>query len=523
MNPSFFYWRENYMSALGDYVHLRKSSYLKKGISRFENGAPQFEDWTHLGVIHEINEILKLQAEAAAIEKQYNDFFYGETGKKSGLARVRSIMEAAVEQKIQETFQLKAGEFSSSNLSIGETVLSKKMNEIAKQSKSDLKEIDRLSPNNQKAAMQNRIKDLEALFNLDIYSQTSAPEAQARIARAKAKLAEISAAIDRKFEGIGDITRESSIKDINDIISEFNRQAPAHDEAGAAFEWLLPMIQFRGTTLADEALREKMLSIMDAANLGESVNPLKVIDSTKEGVLEKVFQGKRVEVSATSIRNKIDVIATIKDEDKNESGKRASRKYAISAKNESGSSIHANLVSNTSLSQLLLFTAGAQTGTHYLNVVSTWDGTKPGGEKEAGSASDMGEVIAANQAIKRLLFASALEGYDKDNPAELLIVNMQGNEGKDPYIKVFNIKALIHNLGQHLTEDKYSNLFSLGGKKGSFPDTYTVPQEWIGGKEKSHEAAAVRIRNLISKINETKISIALGAIQFADYIQEKSN
>lgn len=504
------------MSALGDYVHLRKSSYLKKGISRFEDGAPQFEDWTHLGVIHEVNEIYKLQAEAAIIEKQYNDFFYGQTGKKSGLVRVRSIMESAVEQKIQETFQLKAGQFSSSNLSIGETALSKKMNEIAKQSKTDLKEIDRLSPSNQAVAMKNRIADLEKLFNLDIYSQTSAPEAQARIARAKAELAKISAAIDSKFKGTGDITRESSIKEINDIISEFNRQALPHDEAGVAFEWLLPMIQFRGTTLADEALREKMLSVMDTANLGENTSPLKVIDSTKEGVLEKVFQGKRVEVSATSIRNKIDVIATIKDEEKDESGKRSSQKYAISAKNESGSSIHANLVSNTTLSQLLLFTAGTQTGTHYLNVISTWDGTKPNGEKEAGSASDMAEVIAANQAIKRLLFASALEGYDKDNPAELLIVNMQGGEGKDPYIKVFNIKALIHNLGQHLTEDKYSNLFN-------FPDTYTVPQEWVGGKEKSHEAAAIRVRNLIGKINSTKISIGLGATQFADYIQEKGN
>ena len=98
----------------------------------------------------------------------------------------------------------------------------------------------------------------------------------------------------------------------------------------------------------------------------------------------------------------------------------------VSAKSITGKQI--KLVQETTLYRTLLLSQDYNFATHYLNMVS--------GSSQGGWA-DSAQIYQANRLIKGLILKLGAQGYDANNPSELLIVNNR----KEAHIYVYNLKS----------------------------------------------------------------------------------
>ena len=131
--------------------------------------------------------------------------------------------------------------------------------------------------------------------------------------------------------------------------------------------------------------------------------------------------------------------------------------------------------------------------THYLNVISASRGD--------GSVNTS-QILEANRLVKSLALKMGAEGYDINNPAEILVVNNR----KEKHIYVYNLKALIYMIVDAMVnQGKYTNVI-----KG-LPDNYKVSQNF-------ENTAENRIGKLVQVLNNIKITGVLSGAQLTAYL-----
>ena len=136
--------------------------------------------------------------------------------------------------------------------------------------------------------------------------------------------------------------------------------------------------------------------------------------------------------------------------------------------------------------------------THYLNVVSA-----SGGNGKINPS----QVLQANRLVKGLALKMGAEGYDINNPAELLIVNNR----KEKHIYVYNLKALIY-----IIVDAMINQGKYTGVIRGLSDDFTIKQKFEDTKEN-------RIGKLVQAINNIKIIGTLSGTQLNAYLNLLQN
>ena len=232
-----------------------------------------------------------------------------------------------------------------------------------------------------------------------------------------------------------------------------------------------------------------MQSLIKSNNQGESRLFIDYPDFLKmsDSELSTSVDAENFKMNIKNIRSKIDVVIQYEI---------APGKYkSIPVSAKSVAEQHVKLVDSTNLYNILLFSKNYNFIKHYLNVI-TWS-------DDGGRASD-NQIIQANRLVRGLIMQLAAQGFDINNPAELLIVH----DINQKRIKVYNLKALIYLIQQQIQNgnQKYDNLI-----QGFYGDEYTIKQSF-------EDTVQNRLRVVFNEIRRKQLSAFIYGSQLQDYL-----
>ena len=478
------------MSAITEYIHFYQSNYDKWGINR--KGTIKSDSLTASfaqirNQIKDQSEVSILLAEAKQIEKDYNDLFFPKTPTDFS-----KILAEVAQETLQKQFGAAAGKINTSNFNI-------ESNDLSQQYKKQIEEIRKKIEvaNLQQTAtakqILNQIEKLsQVLLNLD-NSKIDSILLNNRIQKAKFELQKIKAKIFQETGLDKKVNFSSDIQTINKLIQQFNRSFTWYNQRGDLFEWLLPLIQLKSTQLVGDELKTAMKTIVGTGNLGGAITSITFpdfLDMTNEQLSESI-NSKKIQMRIADVRNKTDVMI------KYDIGNGKYQDLAVSAK--SVTDRHIKLVEQTSLYRVLVFSKNYNFIKHYLNVIS-WS--------VKGGRAPKDQIIEANRLVKSLIMQLAAQGFDLNNPSELLIMH----NVKERKINVYNIKVLVYLIKNQIMagNNKYSNLIKIKGS--TFEDDFTIQQQFETTVEQ-------RLNNLLNEINNIKITAHIYGTQLDNYLE----
>lgn len=311
---------------------------------------------------------------------------------------------------------------------------------------------------------------------------------QTRIAQARATLEEMK---KRFQEDSGVVIPSADISTLNKFIQEFNRSFTWYNQRSDLFEWLLPLIKLKSVNLGTDALKVEMKSLIGSNNLGKGFTHIEFSDilNVSPENLSTGIDAKDLNIQIADVRNKTDVIINYPIGDSFED-------IAVSAKSVTGQ--HVKLVEATSLYRVLVFSQNYDFIKHYLNVIS-WS-------SNGGKAAE-NDILEANRLAKGLIMQLGAEGFDLNNPSQLLIVH--NPKATDRKIKVYNLKALVYLIQREIINgnSKYKNVIR------GLDDRYTIEQPFADTVEK-------RLNYLLQQINQVKVTAHIYGTGLNQYVNE---
>lgn len=422
--------------------------------------------------------------QAKALQDQYNDLFYNHSNDNADFT---AALQQFVQQKLDQKFGLMAGNFNSSNLSVDRTELYGKLKKAIDSTRKKIGKIN-LDKNMNLKTFMNRINVLQGLLEQNQFNNIA--EIQPQLSNAKAELKQVAQEINKMIlDGGGkSIITDNDInfQKIANIIQQFNRVPLLYNQAGDLFEWVLPFIQLQSSNLAKQAMVQKMNELAKERVQGDTYIKIEMPDLLDNSLVDQDIIMDRINISTISTRSKTDVIISYID-----------NQNQLQTKNVSAKSItgkHIKLAQETTLYRTLLLSQDYNFATHYLNMVS--------GSSQGGWA-DSAQIYQANRLIKGLILKLGAQGYDANNPSELLIVNNR----KEAHIYVYNLKALVYLIQNAMIETgKYTNLI-----KG-MPDNYKIQQKY------QKDGSSTRILNIIRETQNVKITANLNGSALNQYL-----
>lgn len=475
------------MSAIGDYVHFYQQNYITHGINKIHDTPSQ--KWNDAVVafknnLNISNEISVLMQQAKALQDQYNDLFYNHSNDNADFT---AALQQFVQQKLDQKFGLMAGNFNSSNLSVDRTELYGKLKKAIDSTRKKIGKIN-LDKNMNLKTFMNRINVLQSLLEQNQFNNIA--EIQPQLSNAKAELKQVAQEINKMIlDGGGkSIITDNDIKfqKIANIIQQFNRVPLLYNQAGDLFEWVLPFIQLQSSNLAKQAMVQKMNELAKERVQGDTYIKIEMPDLLDNSLVDQDIIMDRINISTISTRSKTDVIISYID-----------NQNQLQTKNVSAKSItgkHIKLAQETTLYRTLLLSQDYNFATHYLNMVS--------GSSQGGWA-DSAQIYQANRLIKGLILKLGAQGYDANNPSELLIVNNR----KEAHIYVYNLKALVYLIQKAMVQQgKYTNLIR------GMSDNYKINQIY------QKEGPSSRILNIIRETQNVKITAILSGAALNQYL-----
>ena len=468
---------------LGDYVHYNQLNYNKFGINRITENPS--EGWAQAAqqLINEINvsnEINELMNQAKEMEDIYNNLYYGTGDSDAQSQKFREAMHQASQELLQEKFGLMAGNVNVNNLGVDASQQYTKLRAAIKATRDKI-QINTIKQNDSANKMIKEIQKLEQLFDED--SMKNLDFAQQRISEAKNFIKQLEHQLTQETNVSLSL---SDVETLNKIIREFTQDPLPYNQAGDLFEWIAPYIELRASNLGKEELVKEMKKLSKSSNLGEAQISIEMPDLLNSENLEVDITQNNISIKTISARSKTDVVVSYKDN----KGKEF-KNIQVSAKSVSGK--HIKLVQETSLYRVFMLSHHYIFATHYLNVVSSSN----------GKGNNLpNQIIQANRLAKALTLKMGAEGYDLNNPAEVLVVNNR----KERKIHVYNLKALVYIIMDAMVnEGKYTNVI-----KG-LSDDFSLNQSF----EKTTEN---RIGKLVKKLNDIKLTGVLSAGQLNTYL-----
>ena len=477
------------MSAIGDYIHFHQKNYITHGINQLHDSPS--EKWgdavaAFKNELNISNEIQNLMQQAKYLESQYNDLFYGNNSSSDNTDFLKTLQEF-VQNKLDEKFGLMAGTFNAKNLSVDRTELYTKLKKAIDSTRKKIGKIN-LDKDITLNSFMNKINQLQLLLQQDQFKNIS--EIQPKLNEAKTELNTITKNIEKMINeagGKGKINNDDiNFLKLANIIQQFNRVPLLYNQAGDLFEWILPFIQLQSSNLAKQAMVEKMNELAKEKVQGGTYIKIEMPDLLDNQLVDEDILMDRINISTISTRSKTDVVISYKDNNNQIQTRN------VSAKSITGKYI--KLAQETTLYRTLLLSSDYRFATHYLNIIS--------GSPEGGWA-DASNIYQANRLIKGLILKLGAQGYDTNNPAELLIVNNR----KEAHIYVYNLKALVYLIQNAMIETgKYTNLI-----KG-MPDNYKIQQKY------QKDGPSTRILNIIRETQNVKITANLNGSALNQYL-----
>ena len=333
----------------------------------------------------------------------------------------------------------------------------------------------------------NKINQLQSLLQQNQFKNIA--EIQPRLNEAKKELTVVAKNIEKMINQAGGknkITNDDvNFLKVKNIIQQFNRVPLLYNQAGDLFEWVLPFIQLQSSNLSKQAMVQTMNELVKQVQ-GDTYIQVDMPDLLDNELIDEDILMDRINISTISTRSKTDVIISYTD-----------NKNQLQTKNVSAKSItgkHIKLAQQTTLYRTLLLSQNYRFATHYLNVIS--------GSNKGGYA-DNSQIYQANRLIKGLILKFGAQGYDINNPSELLIVNNR----KQAHIYVYNLKALIYLIQKAIINDnKYTNLIQ------GMPDSYKIDQIY------QNDGPSTRILNIIRETQNVKITANLNSSALNQYL-----
>ena len=476
------------MSTFGNYIHLHKENYQRWGTSRSKTRPS--ESWSvvrkqFIDEINTANEIQSLMLEAKQLEIQYNNLFYN--GKAPN--NFQAALEEFVQNKLNQQFGLLAGKFNPNNLSV--TVdngqLRAQLERAIKKTKEKIGEIQIEKTITLKTFM-NRLNKINSLLSQNEFKNIQA--IQPRLKEAQQELDIIMKKTQQMIKESGgkiQLTRQNTdVQTIMKIIRDFNRTPTLYNQAGSLFEWILPFIIFQSSNLGKQELMKAMQTLQTKVK-GEDYIKIEAPNLLDNQLTDIDIKMDNVQIRTQSVRSKTDVTIQYK----NNKNQLVSKQ--VSAKNIKEKDL--KLVESTTLYNVLLLSGNYRFANHYLNIITS--------SEEYGKSS-LERILQANRMIKALIWKLSAEGYDLNNPSQLLIVNNKS----ESHIYVYNLKALIYIIQQNVLagQKKYVDMI----KNPS--DTFTITQN------RQEEGASSRINKIMQSIKNVKITGRLKSNGLDEYL-----
>lgn len=480
------------MSAITEYVHYNQKNYDNWGINRVntiksDSMTNSFEQMRNR--ITNIGELNKLLQQAQKIEQDYNQIFF-----PSQQTQFSQLLAEAAQETLYQQFGAAAGTIDKSSFDV-------KRNQVAANYKNKIKavrekiNIANLKDNATEKQMLDRINKLNNVL-LNLEDAKNSDILKTRIKNAQNQLSQIKNKL-QKQAGLKNINFSKDISTINKLIQEFNRSFTWYNQRGDLFEWLLPLIQLKSTDLTGKELKAAMKELIGSGNVGATKISISFADflNMPEEQLSISLQSKKFEMQIEDVRSRTDVKI------KYATGQGKIKELAVSAKSVTGN--HVKLIDETSLYRVLVFSENYDFIKHYLNIIS---------ESKGGKASS-DQIVQANRLVKGLIMQLAAEGFDLNNPAQLLIIH----NVKEKKINVYNIKALVYLIQQQIINgnNKYNNLIKAKGSY-SFNDNFTIKQQF-------EETVEQRLNFLFNEINKIKITAHIYGTQLKNYLKALEN
>lgn len=469
------------MDAMGDYIHYHQINYDKFGIHHINEEPSQKWDDAAATMKNELlqaSELNTLLLQAQDLQTQLNDLYYPKDKKETLDSFLQTVEKTANEMLIEE-FGAAAGKINMSNLSVDQTQISKALFKAVDQTRKNIT-LSQLKHDSSVKTIQQRMTQLLSLLDADAFKNASV--LQPRIQQARSDIKTIQQLI-KQDTGVG--IKNTDIDILNHIILQFNRLSPIANQKGILFEWLIPFITLRSSNLAKEELSKQMKELARSSNLGQSYADIQYYDLLSSQNLEVDFKTGNLQTKTASVRNKTDVQIKF-----NSGSSGQLQDLNISAKNVSR--LHIKLVDSTTLYRILSFSQHYNYATHYLNVVTS---------AKNGNKAQSNQIVMANRLTKGLILKLAAQGYDANNPAQVLVVN-QGKE-----IKVYNLKALVYVLSQAMINGTVRK-----GLLSTIPDTYTINQDF------EKESKEKRLNKVIQTVRDVKITASLSGNDLKKYL-----
>ena len=428
------------------------------------------------------NQLYDLMTEALELENLYNNLYYGNGDSDQQAIKFRNAMNKAAQEMLEEQFGLMAGRFNPNDIGVSASEAYTKLRFAIKATRDNIKKIEMFKENESNNIIQNRLIKLNELLEQDEFKKLDF--VKDRLIEAKAIIKNIQDIISKDTN----VTLTNQNLDaLNKIVMEFNRDPLLYNQAGDLFEQLIPLIELRSSQLAEDELVKKMKEVAKIANTGSLQVKIDVPDLLSSENLDFDIQQGNISIKTESIRSKTDVVINYKDK----KGKDHNN-IQVSAKSISGK--HIKLVEETTLYRVFMLSQNYNFATHYLNVISISNG------EGKNSAS---QILEANTLAKSIALKMGAEGYDLNNPSEILIVNNR----KEKHIYVYNLKALVYLITDAMTnQGKYTNII-----KG-LSDNFTINQNF------DKNGAENRIGKLVNVLNQVKITGTLGGNQLNNYL-----
>lgn len=476
------------MSAIGDYVHFYQKNYISHGINSIhDNPSEQWNDAVNAfkNELNVSNEVSVLMQQALFLEKQYNNLFYGNNNFKNN--DFLEALKTFVQDKLNEKFGSMAGKFNVTNLSVDRTELYTKLKQAIDATRQKIGKIN-LDKNMTLNNFMSKIDQIQLLLQQNQFKNII--EIQPRLNQAKMELNTISQTISQMIQQAGGNykinSNDNSVLKVTNIIQEFNRVPLLYNQSGDLFEWVLPFIQLQGSNLAKQAMVEKMKELSKESVQGDTYIKIEMPDLLDNSLIDEDIIMDRININTISTRSKTDVIISYFDSN------HQLQTRNVSAKSITGKQI--KLAQETTLYRILLLSHNYRFATHYLNIIS--------GSSRGGQANST-QIYQANRLIKGLVLKLGAQGYDLNNPSELLIVN----DRKNAHIYVYNLKALIYLIQKAMVnQGKYTNLI-----KG-LSDNYMINQQYEA------EGPSTRILNIIRETQNVKITAKLNNSALNQYL-----
>ena len=485
------------MSAIGDYIHYSSRGYGEYGVAKFRE-APKintsifsnFKDKMLKNIAAEQNKVMS-PAERLELRKRLSEIFTEDTTNAAqNVPQIQAELERLMRAQAEQSKAKVITDFNTGNLTL------QQLQSIALKKKEHvLSQINTLTKEGYiyKTTIDSRINNIKNIIaSIKSNTDKNTIKTQLELIEQDYKIIQNNS---KNFRGTTQLYLNDEVTNlatkINSILAAFDGAVVNNVLKGDFMEYAVALSPLVGLNIGQKELNNIMANL-EKTKMGDKRSQVQIhanafsdeVDWAALAIGQKGWKydkNKEVFTTIMPTQEKIDVDLLWNNSF-----------VPTSIKNvnlSSGFNVH--IVSNTSLLYLIQDSNQNDFINHYLNVVSTHNGTFAFDRYITGI-----KYIQAQNAMKLLILYKALSGKTADRQAaSIFIVNDNSNSGLNS-IQVYDIPSLVIKAAENL--NAYTDITA----NGSDLSAMRLENNWA-------TSYSTRITSLIQEVHAQKISAAL--------------